>query len=105
VSTLSEFLKKAGVPVALLDGIQKILDSTTGQLHDQVGQIVLELQKKWGALLPTPESLVASVKGQTAFKQVYKALTAEQKAGVDAALLAAMTAALVKVRKALGLGG
>jgi uncharacterized protein YdeI (YjbR/CyaY-like superfamily) len=88
MSKLTNWLIKIGVPKELLDYGQSIINNWK-----------VEAAK----LLPTPEALVASIKGQAAFKQVYRRLTPQEQTGVDKALLAIATAALVKVRKELGL--
>jgi len=103
MSILSKKLSDLGVPKVALDGLQVVIDGLTGQVHDQVAQIVAGLRERYASLLPTPEALVDSVKRQPQFKAIYRELPPAQQAGVDRALLAAMMGALVKVRKALGL--
>ncbi len=103
MSILSKRLLDLGVPKVALKAFQAVLDQFAGQTHDQVAAIITALRERYAALLPTAEVLVDSVKRQPAFKQVCRTLTSEQQAGVDRALLAAMTGALAKVRKALGL--
>jgi hypothetical protein len=88
MSVLTKMLERMGMPKELLDYGQKLINSWK-----------VEAAK----LLPTPAELVTSIKGQDVFKQVYRNLTVEQKAGVDKILLAAATAALVKIKKVLGM--
>ena len=88
MSTVSKFLLKIGVPKALLD----------------YGQ---ELIGKWKAeavkLVPTAAEVADSVKRQAMFKQGYRLLSPEARAGVDAMLETICAACLVKVKKALSL--
>lgn len=51
--------------------------------------------------LPTEAEVVASIKGQTAFKQAYRALPKEVREALDAILPLVVQCALVKVRKVL----
>jgi len=88
MSVLTEFLKRIGVPKELLDYGQKLIN---------------EWKAEAAKLLPTPVALVTSIRGQDVFKRVYSYLTPEQKVGVDKTLLAIATAALVKIKKVLGL--
>ncbi len=102
MSRLSEWLKKVGVPQEGLDAIQGMLDGLTGEAKKRVNEIIAKVKSELGAVLPTAEALATSIKRQPKFKSVYRALPAEQRAGIDAALNVICEAALVKVRKALG---
>jgi len=88
MSKLTEWLKNIGVPVEFLAYGQKLIDSWKGEA---------------AKMLPAPDVLVTSIKGQDAFKRAYRVLSAEQQKGVDMTLLPIATAALVKVKKVLGL--
>lgn len=103
MSKLSQWLEKIGVPKEALDSIQGMIDGLTGEAKKRAQDIGVAIRGELGKLLPTAEALAASVKGQTAFKRAYRALSPEQQAGVDQTLLAICECALVKVRKALGL--
>jgi hypothetical protein len=88
MSKLTEWLKDIGVPVEFLAYGQKLIDSWKGEA---------------AKMLPAPAELVTSIRGQDLFKRTYRVLTVDQKKGVDMTLLPIATAALVKVKKVLGL--
>ena len=103
MSKLSNWLLKTGVPRAALDAIQAMVDSFTGEAKKRVQEIIARIRGELTLLLPTAEELRDSIERQAMFKRAYQALTAEQKAGVDAALLVICACAVVKFRKAVGL--
>jgi len=88
MSRVTEFLKGVGVPKELLDYGQTIVNKYKGEA---------------AKMLPTASELAESVKRQPNFKQVYRALPPEGQKAVDRVLESICTAALVKVKKALGL--
>lgn len=103
MSRVSLWLQKAGVPQAGLDVIQGMIDGLTGDAKKRVNEIIGKVKSELAAVVPTADVLATSVKGQAQFKTVYRALTPEQRLGVDKALEAICAAALVKVRKSLGI--
>ncbi len=103
MSLLSKWLGKAGVPQAALDSMQGMIDGLTGEARKRVQEITGTLRSELAKLLPPPQTLAESVRGQAAFKKAYRSLSPEQQKGVDAILTTIIDCVLVKVRKALGL--
>ncbi len=103
MSLLSRWLQKAGVPQAGLDAMQGMLEGLTGDAKKRINEIVGKMKSELGAVLPNPDALATSIRGQAQFKAAYRALTPEQQVGVDKALETICAAALVKMRKSLGI--